>query len=252
MAKREPLVAARTDFMAAARERFALRDYHGTVLLLREALGVGNDFADARHLMGLALSMLDRREEALAEFDAALARNPRYLEAHVNRAVVLADMGREAEAQQAFAIAGELGRADSSGFPSGIGNRLANAHVALGHEYRQAGALEEAEEQFRRALSLRPGFPDVRLALARTLLERGAHAEAIAELDWLLALRADMLDAVLLRGLAAYLQGDLAAAGDAWDRAASIAPDDPRVGTYRAMLARRRTDGVPSPVNAQP
>lgn len=241
-----------TDALALARDRFALRDYHGTVLLLREAVAQGHDFPDARHLLGLALSMLDRREDALAQFDAALARNPRYLEAHVNRAVILAGLGREQEAQEAFAVAGELGRADASGFPAAVGNRLANAHVALGHEYRQAGASEEAEAQYRRALRLRPGFPDVRIALARVLLERGAHAEAGAELDAVLAVRPDLLDAVLLRGLSAYLLGDLVAARDAWDHASSLAPDDPRVDTYRAMLARRRSDAAAALLNAQP
>lgn len=236
-----------TDHIALARERFALRDYHGTVLLLREAVANGHDFPDVRHLLGLALSMLDRPEEALVEFDAALARNPRYLEAHVNRAVLLAGMGREADAQDAFALAGELGRADASGFPAAIGNRLANAHAALGHEYRQAGALEEAEAQYRRALALRPAFPDVRIALARVLLERGAHQDAASELDEVLSARPDLLDAVLLRGLAAYLLGDLDRARTTWDHAGAIAPEDPRVETYRAMLARRRDDGTERP-----
>jgi Tfp pilus assembly protein PilF len=245
-----PVVGA--DSIALARERFALRDYHGTVLLLREAVANGHDFPDARHLLGLALSLLDRPDEALAEFDAALARNPRYLEAHVNRAVLLAGLGREVEAQAAFEVAGELGRADASGYPAAVGNRLANAHVALGHEYRQAGALEEAEAQYRRALSLRPSFPDVRIALARALLERGAHADAASELDAVLDIRPNFLDAVLLRGLAAYLLGDLDGARRTWERAGTLAPDDPRVETYRAMLARRRADGSRERVNAQP
>jgi tetratricopeptide (TPR) repeat protein len=244
-----PVVGA--DSIALARERFALRDYHGTVLLLREAVANGHDFPDARHLLGLALSLLDRPEEALVEFDAALARNPRYLEAHVNRAVLLAGLGREEEAQEAFRVAGELGRADASGFPAAVGNRLANAHVALGHEYRQAGALEEAEFQYRRALELRPTFPDVRIALARTLLERGAQREAAAELDAVLVTRPDLLDAVLLRGLAAYLLGDLDGATASWERAGRLAPDEPRVETYRAMLARRRRDGGEH-MNARP
>lgn len=245
-----PVVGA--DPIALARERFALRDYHGTVLLLREAVTNGHDFPDARHLLGLALSLLDRPDEALAEFDAALARNPRYLEAHVNRAVLLAGLGRETEAQQAFEVAGELGRADASGYPAAVGNRLANAHVALGHEYRQAGALEEAEAQYRRALALRPSFPDVRIALARALLERGAHSEAAVELDAVLGSRPNLLDAVLLRGLAAYLLGDLDGARAAWEHGGTLAPDDPRVETYRAMLARRRADGRRERVNAQP
>lgn len=226
--------------LASARERFALRDYHGTVLILREAVAEGHDWADVHQLLGMAYSMIDRPEEALAAFDAAIRRNPRYVEAQLNRAVVLAGLGREAEAQEGFALAGELARADASGFPTTVGNRLANAHAALGHEYRQAGALVEAIEQYQRALELRPAWPDVRIALARALLEQGDHAAAARELDDVVERRPDLVDAVLLRGLAAYLQGDLAEAERRWTRAAEVAPDEPRVDSYRAMLARRR------------
>ena len=53
----------------------------------------------ARHnLLGLALQRLGRGEEALASFDAAIARQADHAEAHGNRAGVLADLGRHDEA----------------------------------------------------------------------------------------------------------------------------------------------------------
>jgi hypothetical protein len=48
------------------------------------------------------------------------------------------------------------------------------------------------------------------------------------------------LDALLLRGLAAYLQDDLATASTFWNRAAEAHPAEPRIGIYLSMLARRR------------
>ena len=56
--------------------------------------------------------------------------------------------------------------------------------------------------------------------------------------------KTDLLDAMLLRGMCAYLQGDLGAAGAAWARAAERHPEDPRVPIYRAMLERRRSAGT--------
>jgi len=52
-------------------------------------------------------------------------------------------------------------------------------------------------------------------------------------------LRDGWLDALLLRGLAAYLQGDLAAARTIWERASERHPEEPRLEIYRAMLDRR-------------
>ena len=203
----------------------------------------GIAYADAHNLLGLCLALIGRQEEALASFDAALALNSRYVEAHLNRAVLLNDMGRSDEARTAFETAEQLGKADETGFPVMVANRLANAHASLAADYRAAGALDEAIAQFERALELRPGYADVRLALARALTERGRHAEASRELDEVLRGRPEWLDAMLLRGLTAYLQGDLAAADVVWTSAAERHPEEPRVEIYRSMLARRRTGG---------
>ena len=229
------------DLIARARERFYVRDYHGAVLLLQEATVEGLTYADGFNLLGLSLALIHRWTEALDAFDRALELNPRYVEAHLNRAVLLNDMGRLAEAREAFRTAEHLGRPDETGFPAMVGNRLANAHFTLGDDYRAAGALDEAIAQYRRALELRPGFADVRYSLARALLERGAFEEASRTLDKVLVVRADWLDAMLLRGLSAYLEGDLEGADAVWTRAADRHPEEPRVEIYRSMLARRRS-----------
>jgi tetratricopeptide (TPR) repeat protein len=43
--------------------------------------------------------MLSRPEESLAHFDAALQYNPAYAEAHLNRGIILNDLGRHEEDQ---------------------------------------------------------------------------------------------------------------------------------------------------------
>jgi tetratricopeptide (TPR) repeat protein len=232
---------AAPDLVARARERFVVRDYHGAVLLLREAVVEGLAYADAFNLLGLSLALIGRQADAVDAFDRALELNPRYVEAHLNRAVVLTDMGRVEEASFGFAEAERWGGPDESGFPAMVANRLANAHAGLGHEYRAAGGLDEAIAQYERALTLRPGFADIRLSLARALLERGRTAEAADALDQVLRARPEWLDAMLLRGLTAYLQGDLEGADTVWARASERHPEEPRVEIYRSMLARRRS-----------
>lgn len=228
------------DLIARGRERFAVRDFHGAVLLLREAVLDGYAYPDIYNLLALSLALVERPLEALAAFDRAIALNPRYVEAHLNRTVLLSALGRDEEAQESLESARRLGRPDETGFPVVVANRLANAHASLGEHYRDAGALDEAVLQFARALDLRPGFPDIRLAHARALLERGRLVDAATSLDALLATSPRNLDALLLRGLAAFLQEDLAAADGYWTRAAEAHPSEPRIGIYLSMLARRR------------
>ncbi|GAC1515849.1 MAG: hypothetical protein NVS1B4_08040 [Gemmatimonadaceae bacterium] len=228
------------DPVGRAKERYAARDYHGVVLLLEEAAIEGRAYADVFNLLGISLAMIDRQEDALIAFDRALSINPSYVEAMVNRSVLLSALGRPDDAQAGFAAAEQLAQPDASGVSAIAANRLANAHAALAAEYREAGALDEAIAQYRRALELRPGYADVRLALARSLIERGRYVDAAAAADAALAIRTDWVDAMLLRGLAAYLAGDLDGAAASWGRAGERAADEPRLAVYRAMLARRR------------
>lgn len=233
---------ASPDLLSLARERFAVRDYHGAALLLTSLTQEGPAFADAFNLLGLSLALVDRSADALAAFDQALRVNPRYVEAYLNRAVILNQLGRENEAQGSMARAVELGATDESGYPSVVANKLANAHLSLGNDYRAAGSVDRAVEQYERALELRPRFQDVRLSLGRALVEAGRYTEAAGVLDEVLKIRPSWLDAMLLRGLAAYLEGDLDTAGTIWDDASARHPEEPRLEIYRSMLARRRQE----------
>ncbi|HEX6051244.1 MAG TPA: tetratricopeptide repeat protein, partial [Gemmatimonadaceae bacterium] len=146
------------ELLSRARERFAAQDYHGAAMLLMSITQSSSGYADAHNLLGLSLAMIDRQEDALSSFEHALRLNPNYVEAHLNRAVVLNHLGRLDEANEAMSRAAELGTTDDSGYPAVVANKLANSHAALGDEYRAAGSLPEAIAQYRRALELRPLF----------------------------------------------------------------------------------------------
>ena len=227
------------DLLTEARERFATRDYRGAALLLDSAIRAGQGYADAQHLLGLCYALTDQPEQALKCFDAAVRLNPRYVEALLNRAIVLGDLGRADEARRGMEEALALGAPDATGFPTMVADRLANMHADLGRAYREAGSSTKAAEHFEAALALRPGFADLRLELARTRIEAGSPGAAESELDAVLAQHPQWLDAMLLRGLAAYLSGNLEQAKTVWERASERYPDEPRLESYRSMLARR-------------
>ena len=208
-------------------------------MLLDSAIRSGQGYADAHHLLGMCYALTEQPEQALTCFDAAVRLNPRYVEAHLNRAIVLGDLGRGTEAAEGMAQALALGAPDATGFPSMVADRLANMHADLGRAYREAGSFTRAAEHLEAALALRPLFADHRLELARVRMEAGNPALAEAELDAVLEKHPGWLDAMLLRGLAAYLSGNLEQARTVWERASEQYPDEPRLESYRSMLARR-------------
>ena len=221
-----------------AKERFELQDYYGCVHLLDEVIQTGKAFADAHHLLGLALHLSGRSEKALESFDRALDLNAQYHEAHVHRGIVLNDLGRTAEAEEAFRSAAAARGADRDGIPGHHAAKLANHHAHLGEAYAEAGAMDAAIDQYRTALRLGPTFHDLRYRLARMLLEVGRSLEAREELETLAAAKPDARNIHSTLGLAYYVSGELDRAQAIWNAIQQKHPDDTRVRAYLAMLRR--------------
>jgi len=244
--------------VAQARERFELQDYYGAIHLLEEVVASGRAFADAHHLLGLSYSLVGQQEQALAQLDRALALNARYVEALIHRAIVLNELGREAEADAAFRRAAQVGGESRQGLPAHVAAKLANQHAALGDAYDEAGALPQAIDQYHAALALGPAFHDLRYKLGRLLLHAGRALDAREHFEIIVRARPAYLDAAAMLGLACYLAGDGLGAKQVWEACRERRREDPRVEAYLAMLARNDT-GVaavgadnPSPSDSPP
>src|SRR6266853_795030 len=221
-----------------ARDRFQLQDYYGAIHLLEEVVAAGRAFADAHHMLGLSYSLVGQQEQALTQLDRALGLNPHYVEALVHRAIVLNELGREAEADAAFRRAAQVGGEPRQGFPAHVAAKLANQHAALGDAYLGAGGLTQAIGEYQEALTLGPAFHDLRYKLGRMLLEAGRALDAREHFEIIVRARPGYLDAAAMLGLACYLAGDGLAAKAVWEECRERRPEDARVEAYLAMLAR--------------
>jgi tetratricopeptide (TPR) repeat protein len=221
-----------------ARQAFERRDYRAALELFQEIAEQHPGFADIRHCAGLCLSFLGDSEAALEQYDYALAANAGYVEAHINRALTLNELGRFEEARQAFDRAGHYEQEVSGEFPAAVTAMLANSHAGLGDLYFDAGAPAKAVEQFRRALDLRPRFHDIRNKLARALLQLGESNQAAAELRLVLESNPRFLAARMNLGLAYYRLGHIDRARREWEHCAVQDPDSAQVRAYLSMLSR--------------
>ncbi len=221
-----------------ARERLDAGDAYAAIHVLKELVDSGQAFADAHNLMGLARAMVGQRDEALAEFDLALKLNPRYVDAQLNRAVTLSDLGKADEAAAAFAQAQTLGAVDHTGFSAPAASQLANLHAALADAYLEAGGRVQAIAQLETAAHLRPEFVDLRYRLARLYLDEGRLEPARDELEAITARRPGFVDAHVALGMSRYLLKDIEGARAAWSEARRLAPSDVRVAAYLSLLQR--------------
>ena len=94
------------ELIERGRRSYERADYVAALADFRDVLARHPEFADIRHLAGLCLGFLGQHEAALEEFDRAIALNDQYVEAHLNRALVLNELGRFEDARAAVERAG--------------------------------------------------------------------------------------------------------------------------------------------------
>jgi tetratricopeptide (TPR) repeat protein len=232
-------MAGQTELLLArARERFVVQDYYGTVHLLESVVDSGRAFADVHHLLGVSLSLLGQSQRALEELDRALELNPQYVEALIHRGLVLNELGRTEEAEEAFSRAEGSVTESTGGLPAPVAAQLANRHAELADSYAGVGALDRAIQQYEQALELGPQFHDLRYRMARLLIEASRPLEAREALEEVLRARPNFIDAQAALGLARYLSGDTAGAREVSRSCQESRPENARVDAYLAMLDR--------------
>jgi tetratricopeptide (TPR) repeat protein len=219
-----------------AREAFDRRDYVAALADLREVVDNHPHFADVRHLMGLCLSFLGQPDAALEQYEAAIEENDCYIEAHLNRAITLNELGRYDEAREAFERAAECENRVGGRFSSSESARLANAHAATADLYLAAGAPGEAVDELRTALEMRPAFHDLRNRLGEALMQAGELEASKEELERALEGNGRFLRARLNLGLVLLRLDDPDAAREQWEEAKAQEPNNPQVRAYLRLL----------------
>jgi tetratricopeptide (TPR) repeat protein len=222
--------------IARGRQAFERRDYVAALADFRETLANYPNYADIHQLSGVCLAFLGQPEAALEQFDQALDLNNAYVEAHLNRALTLNELGRFDEARSAFERAWEEECSDGGPFSAAVSARLANAHTGLADLYVEAGAPEQAVDQYRVAIALRPRFVDVRNKLAHALMQLGNLDEAEVELQAALEEHPQFAAARVSLGLVHYRRGDNDRAIEEWRAALATAPGNAQARAFLAVL----------------
>jgi len=171
-----------------------------SAVLIAQALAIDPRLPGGHTDLGLALSNLDRIDEAIASFERAIENRDDDLEALASLGILLSLEGRLAEAVRHYRRAIEVApkRAD---LENGLGVALlgldrpeeavaafrraaeieptaAEAHNNLGLALSKLGRTADAAGSFRRAQDLKPDYVDAKINLAKALRELGELEEA--------------------------------------------------------------------------
>lgn len=172
---------------------------------LQTALAAHPNDSDVLYYLGRASGLLAKQS-----IDTLLAAYPNSARAHQAMAENYFVLRRMEDAEKEYKEALRL----RPGLPE--------AHLALGEVYAGAFQWPKAEEQFRIQAKLQPGNAEAAYRLGQALLEQGKVPEARAELARANRLMPEMPETLYSLGKAASLEGDSAAAENAWTKLLSI------------------------------
>lgn len=146
-----------------------------------KALGAGDPTNRARILRNAAAILtedLDQHDEALKVIEQALELEPKSVRAWVIKGHALKMLGKDGEAEEAFAQALSLRPATS--WDTDVLSLQANA-------YRELGRYDEALARIDLAIAIKPGVRSYHQGRGDILMQMGQYAEAISAYDRALA-----------------------------------------------------------------
>ena len=221
---------------------FGKMDYERAERHLREALAGGAGYPDVHYTIGLIEHHRGNYRQAVEHFGRAVSIHPDYTEALLSQSITLNDMGRYDEAREAYERAARiLSRQGAPPERTMLRGRIANLHKELGELYLALGQHEEAISEYRKALSVAPGYPDLRVRLVTALREAGQAEEALAEVDAFLLEAPGNAPALIQKGVLLYLSGNVGGARAAWEEALFRDPLNRIVQIYLNTVNRGHT-----------
>jgi tetratricopeptide (TPR) repeat protein len=175
------------------------------IIQFQTALAIRPDYAEAHNNLGKALFQKGQFDESIIQFQKALAITPEYAEVHYNLGSAFYQKGFVDEAitqyQEALALQPDY----------------APVHNNLGNALFQKGRVDEAIIQFQKALADNPDFADAHNNLGAALIQQGRLDEAIAELQTAVAIQPGHAGARNNLGAAFMQAGRMAEAlGEYW------------------------------------
>ena len=210
--------------------------YGEAVRQLDEVASPDADLAEACINKAAIMARLGRHEDALADLERAIALEPGRAEAHVWRGEALLSLGRHEEALRAFGAA------------AGPGGKNAGAHVGMARALLELGRAKDALGALDEAASLEPDSAEERFCRGDALLALGRAKDALGALDAAVGLDPGSADARLGRAHALLALGRAKDALGALDEADRLDPGNAMVllcrghalrtlGRYREALA---------------
>lgn len=206
------------------------KDYLQALSHLRRAMVLQPDFPEIYINLGNVLDALGQSEEALAMYREAIRRQPETGDVFFNQGCALNRLGRYREALESF----DAVLLQDPGSASAL-NGKGLALIGLGYD-------EEAIAAFSAAIELTPDSTLYRYNRALALRGQQRLLEALQELDEILNVDANYIDAVLQKAEVLHQLGREQEGWAALKKAEELDPEHPEIPCCRGLLLKSQGD----------
>ena len=182
------------------------------IKLLKKALEIKPDFADALNNLGNAQKEQGDLSAAIDSYQKAIKSQPNFTHAHFNLANTLKDEGEVTNAIDSYQKAIQL----KPNFPEAYSN--------LGNALKENNDLNTAIDSYQKAIQLKPNFPEAYNNLGHTLQVQDRFVEAIQAYQKALQFKPDFPEALTNLGTLLHQQGKRIEAHNLFKNALKLNP----------------------------
>jgi len=189
-------------------------------------------YADVFNRLGLIYFQKGLLERAAQYFEKALVINPKYTDAALSLVVTYNELQKFVEAERVFNQAAKVVRSEPTSLDPFIQGKLANEHGKLGDAYYNLGRYDQALDEYKKAVKLRPNFVDILTKIGMTLREKGELDQAVEAFSKAKEASSTYVPAYIHLGIAYYTQNRRDLALQEWKAAQKIDPANRAVQVY--------------------
>jgi tetratricopeptide (TPR) repeat protein len=223
------------ELLETAREHFRDGNYRIAESLLQQLLLADGKNPEVFHMLATIYYDQGKFNKAVKTFRRALEIEPTFTDASVGLSIILNDLGKYEEGKKVFLDAQDALSKKSSDSDPYMQEKLASKHDELGELYFQYKRIDEALEQYFKALSLSTRKAELKMKIIECFNRKQDLTRAMKELKLLVQEFPQFVPARLKLGLMYYNQKKIVEAVEQWETVLLRDPDHPVAIKYLQM-----------------
>lgn len=232
------------ELLQQARDEFNQGELKKAEPMINQLILSGFKSAEVFHMLGTLLYDQGKFSKAIRSFRRALELDPAYTDASIGLSIILNDLGRYDEGKKVFEEAQLMLAHKTAKEDPYMNEKLGMKHDELGELYFQFKRVNEAIEQYERALELSARKPELTMKIVDCHLKLEDEDRAIQMIKSLLDEYPDFHGARNRLGKIFYEQKRVPEAIETWEEV--IARDPENVDAKRSLTRVENIEVIPA------